>query len=268
MFLSTTESSLVGGVLRSIGVLFFGEYYRYISAPILVILGSMILVKKASWGISRFIGIILFYISLTSLVSWYDATYRATFALYGELSRLLGTSSAFLALLVGFFASLYLTLRISYRNILSKVRESVPSFSSVREAVLPDDDDDMPPKKSKMDEAYKKKAEELERKLESLQKSKTKTPEKPITGKSLLSSAFSGLTKKVPIETPDGKIIENKNKSQSVDFGSWDFPSTKLLNEIEHRSVVSPEEIEEKSLLIQKTLLQFGIDVDMEGESI
>ena len=42
----------------------------------------------------------------------------------------------------------------------------------------------------------------------------------------------------------------------------------KLLNEIEHRAVVSAEEIEEKSLLIEKTLLQFGIDVEMEGESV
>jgi putative Mn2+ efflux pump MntP len=49
MFLSTTETSVVGGILRDIGEVFFGMYYRYISAPILVVLGSMILVKKASW---------------------------------------------------------------------------------------------------------------------------------------------------------------------------------------------------------------------------
>ena len=49
MFLSTTETSLVGGILRKCGVLLFGEYYRYISSPILVALGTMILVKKASW---------------------------------------------------------------------------------------------------------------------------------------------------------------------------------------------------------------------------
>lgn len=57
-------------------------------------------------------------------------------------------------------------------------------------------------------------------------------------------------------------------KHASVDFGAWDFPSTKLLNQVEHRNLVSPDEIEEKSILIQKTLLQFGIDVDMEGESV
>ena len=78
-----------------------------------------------------------------------------------------------------FFASIYLTLRISYRSILSKVRESVPSLSRVREAVLPADDyeDELPVRKSKSDDVYKKKAEELERKIAELHKGKkTETP--------------------------------------------------------------------------------------------
>lgn len=85
----------------------------------------------------------------------------------------MGQSSAFLFLLVLFFASIYMTLRISYRDIFSRVRESVPSLSSVREAVLPSGDDtDDEPKKAKIDSTYKKKAEELEKKIAELQKSK------------------------------------------------------------------------------------------------
>jgi hypothetical protein len=42
----------------------------------------------------------------------------------------------------------------------------------------------------------------------------------------------------------------------------------KLLNDIQHINVVSAEEIEEKSLLIEKTFLQFGIDVEMEDECV
>ncbi len=272
MFLSTTETSLVGSILRKWGVLFFGEYYRYISSPILVALGTMILVKKASWWVSRFIGILLFYVAVTSLVSRYTKIYVGYFDIYAPLTRLLGNSSAFLALIVAFFASLYLTLRISYRAFLSKVRESVPSLSSMREAVLPSDDyeDDVPAKKWKIDSAYKKKSEDLERRLETLQKQRKWEEKKDEPkGKSLLSSALSSLaSKKIPIETPDGKIIESKHKQQALDFGTWDFPSAKLLNEIIHKNLVSPEEIEEKSLMIEKTFLQFGIDVDMEGECV
>jgi hypothetical protein len=172
MFLSTTETSLVGSVLRRWGIACFGEYYRFIASPILVILGSMIVVKQASWSVSRAIGILLFYVSLTSLVGWYTKATVGYFDVYSQLDRLLGASSAWLTLLVGLFASLYLTLRISYRALISKVRERVPSFSSVRDAVLPDDEDDeweiqIRPK-GKSDEIYRKKAEELERKLSEL----------------------------------------------------------------------------------------------------
>jgi hypothetical protein len=54
------------------------------------------------------------------------------------------------------------------------MRESVPSLKNVREAVLPDEDEDdeVPVKKGKIDDVYKKKAEELEQKLERIQKSK------------------------------------------------------------------------------------------------
>jgi S-DNA-T family DNA segregation ATPase FtsK/SpoIIIE len=76
------------------------------------------------------------------------------------------------------------------------------------------------------------------------------------------------MTKKVPLETPEGKVIESKNHAQSVDFGTWDFPSLQLLNDVTHINTVTPDEIEEKSLLIQKTFLQFGIDVEMEDECV
>lgn len=133
-----------------------------------------------------------------------------------------------------------------------------------------DDEDDIPMKKWKIDAVYKKKAAELERKLENLQKSKrweSLTPEPKWT--SLMKSALSALTsKKIPLETLDGKPIESKNPTKSLQFGTWDFPSLKLLNEIIHKNIVSPDEIEEKSILIQKTFLQFGIDVDMEEECV
>lgn len=85
--------------------------------------------------------------------------------------------SAFLVLTFLLLASIYLTLRISYRTILSKVRERVPSFASVREAVLPYDEEVIPSKKEKPDDVYKRKAQELEQKLVDLQKNKKKENE-------------------------------------------------------------------------------------------
>jgi hypothetical protein len=132
----------------------------------------MILVKKASWSLWRFVGILIFYFSLTSLIGRYKGEVVGYFDIHTPLELFMGpTSSAFLFVVL-FFTSIYLTLKISYRTILAKVRDSVPSFSSVRNAVLPDDYDDerAPTKKSKIDDAYKKKSEELEKKLALLQK--------------------------------------------------------------------------------------------------
>jgi hypothetical protein len=179
MFLATREASVFGRYLTQVDMVLFGTYHRLVAAPILVILGVMILVKKASWSISRFAGILLFYIAMTSLIGWYTAVYAGDvyasfFNVWSLLERFLGRSSGFLFLIVLFFASLYLTLRISYRTILSRVRDSVPSMSRMREAILPtdDDEDEVPVKRSKTDDLYKKKAEELERKIAELHKGK------------------------------------------------------------------------------------------------
>lgn len=271
MFLATKETSIVGKYLSEAGLLLFGNGYRFIFSPILVILGGMILTKKTSWSRWRFFGILLYFIGATSLVGWHKKETVGIFDFYESFSDFLGPSSAFLVFVATFFWSLYLTLRISYRTLLSKMRESVPSLASMREAIIPseEDDEEISPKKAKLDNEHKKKAEELERKLAELQKQKS-VPEKKIEKKpSMLSGMMSTLaTKKIPLETIDGQKIEQKWPAKAVDFGTWDFPSVKLLNEIRHENTVTPEEVEEKSLMIQKTFLQFGIDVEMEDECI
>jgi predicted membrane protein len=179
MFLATREASVFGRYLTQMDIVLFGVYHRWVAAPILVVLGIMILVKKASWSMSRFAGILLFYTAIVSLIGWYTSVYASDsyasfFNVWSLLERFLGRSSGFLFLIVLFFASLYLTLRISYRTILSRVRDSVPSMSRMREAILPtdDDEDEAPVRKSKTDDVYKKKAEELERKIAELHKGK------------------------------------------------------------------------------------------------
>lgn len=142
MFLSASESSVIGIYMSRAGIALFGEYYPWIFAPIVMILGVMILVKRASWSASRLVGLILFWLSTTSLIGWYTRSTVGYLDIYHLLERLLGASSALIALIVLWFVALYLTLRISYRAILSKVRESVPSIRNMRDAIIPSDDDE------------------------------------------------------------------------------------------------------------------------------
>lgn len=192
MFLSTTEASIIGKYFTLIGVSLFSlEWYRWIFSPIVIVLGIMILVKRASWSGSRLAGLFLYFLSLTSLFGFFQDKTIALFDLHEHLVTFLGRSAAILTLLVLFFASLWMTLRISYRALLSRVRESVPSLSTVRDAVLPSEEEEIP-KKSERDSVYKKKAEELERKLADIHRSKEKKEEKPpVTGKTLIANALS-----------------------------------------------------------------------------
>ena len=142
MFLSASESSVIGIYMSRAGVAFFGAYYKWIFSPILMLLGVMILVKRASWSVSRLVGIVLFWLSTTSILGWYAQSTIGYLDIYALLDRLMGASSALIAMIVLWFVALYLTLRISYRAILSKVRESVPSIRNMRDMVIPSDDDE------------------------------------------------------------------------------------------------------------------------------
>lgn len=221
MVLSTRElgpnevQPFVGSYMSQFGNTFFGASFRWIFSPILMILGVMILVKRASWSVSRFVGIILFFIASTSLVGWYSDYRSGTLGtsahtsigildIFGLLKMLLGSPTTFIALIVLWFVALYLSLRISYRAIFSKVRESVPSMSRIREAIIPTDDEDLiPTKKEKVEESYKRKADELERKLAAIHKNKTPEKEEKPKSRSMLVEAFGNLTKKIPLETPE-----------------------------------------------------------------
>lgn len=55
MFLSTKETSVVGAYFSRAGLFLFGDYYRFIFSPILITLGMMIIVKKATWSVWRFL---------------------------------------------------------------------------------------------------------------------------------------------------------------------------------------------------------------------
>lgn len=177
MFLSTNEASIVGKYFSIFGEKCFGEYYRWIFSPIVGILGVMILIKKASWSAGRFGGLILFFLAVTSLVGINREAPIGFFDLHAQAITFFGRSTTILGLVVIFFVSIYMTVRISYRNLLSKVRENIPHIANtVKNTVLPPDDEEdeevAPTKKAKSDEIYRKKAEELERKLANIQKAK------------------------------------------------------------------------------------------------
>ncbi len=138
-------------------------------------------------------------------------------------------------------------------------------------------------KEDKNDSFYRDKAKELEEQIELLKKSRTppaKIKEVPKhipiekkENKGMLAGLFGSSddeSVKVPLSEAKQLSVSEipKKESHLPDFGTWEFPSTHLLDNIDHPNVIDAKEVEQKSLEIQKTLLHFKIDVAMIGEKI
>ena len=77
-----------------------------------------------------------------------------------------------------------------------------------------------------------------------------------------------GIAAKKSSSEVGGGLPSGGTSGKTPDFGKWEFPPSKLLNQIEHKVMVSETEIKHKSLLIQETLLHFNIRVDMKDERV
>lgn len=79
-------------------------------------------------------------------------------------------------------------------------------------------------------------------------------------------------TKIVNITDNQGNILTKEKISEppktQTSLRGWKFPALSLLNPPKRQNPISRAEIEEKALIIQKTLLQFGIEVEMEDECV
>lgn len=204
VFFATNETNtqgevpIIGQYLSLWGEAILGEYYRYIFCPITGILGILIIVRRAEWTLWRCMGLVLFMISVSSIHGKVTGSTSGFFDISGSLIRIIGDTSTSIFLIVLTLSSLYLALRISYRNIIAQVRKTVPSLSalkSAKDALLPSEDiADIIPKRGKIDPAQQQKAEAIEERLAHIQKQKAPEPkkEKPTPpGKAILRKLFS-----------------------------------------------------------------------------
>ncbi|MFZ4461000.1 MAG: hypothetical protein ACOYN2_00130 [Patescibacteria group bacterium] len=63
------QSSVFGSYLVSALTYLLGDLYRIIFVPIVGILAGLIIFNRLSWNSVRFIGLLMYFISLTSLIA-------------------------------------------------------------------------------------------------------------------------------------------------------------------------------------------------------
>ena len=285
LVLAGDTSSTMGSIVANIGTTVFGSDFRWIFAPIVTVLGGLIVINKLSWNMVRLIGLLMFWISVVSLENIFSHPYEAGLLDFGSFFvSFLGYTPALVFLIGGFLVSLYLTLRISYRKIFGTIHQNLPSIPSIQTVKQTVKDTGRTIKEEmKDDDFYKDKAKELEDQINLLKKSRSlpgKTEKEiakhiPIIkkeNKGILAGFFgsSEESSREPISKAKQLSVADipKKEVNKVDFGKWEFPSTKLLDNVSHENVIDAKEIEQKSLEIQKTLLHFKIDVSMIGEKV
>lgn len=130
---------------------------------------------------------------------------------------------------------------------------------------------------------YESKRREIEIELDKIRKEREREKRGELPKNPAQTDIF-GAPKHVPIEKKSSKGLiasmfgtseepasgtkaDSKSKG-TPDFGEWEFPPVTLLNQIQHMNTVSDSEIKEKSKLIERTLLEFSISVEMAGEKV
>lgn len=279
----------MGGALEGALSQLLGVRYQIFFVPIVAAIGGMIAVNRLSWNFARFFGLLLFWISVSSLSEMWDPSkWNGYLDFFDVFKDLFGRSPAVIFLVVIFLVSLYLTLRISYRKVISHIHSRLPTVESVKGVVKEFQGAEKPSKEGKVDKKlkaeYDAKRKEIEIELEQIRKERDR--EKKAEAKPAAQLSINTATKHIPIikkepkgllsglfggsdDAPKTGIAElakhDAPKKSSLDFATWEFPPTTILNHIEHKNTVSDSEIREKSLMIQETLLQFGISVEMAG---
>jgi Skp family chaperone for outer membrane proteins len=162
----------------------FGDFYKWIFAPVLILLGLFLFKEKTlHFNTYRATGLLFFYVSSTTLIGWYDRDYQALFNVYLSLENILGRTPLFFCFLVLFFASLFILFRFSVVHHAIQAGKSLPNLANIKESYgaekqiskLKREAREVESKAHKIEREekhMKRESEDLEKKLEELRKEK------------------------------------------------------------------------------------------------
>lgn len=272
------SSSQLGSLLAPVLVNLFGDYFLWIVAPICITLGVFLLISKIYWNSLRLVGLLLFFISVCSLLSAFGVLNAGFFSTNTMFVAWFGKVPAFFAETVLFLLSLPLSLGLSYKKVIHHAKNTLPTVADIKdnfkETFVADE---IIPKKIKTSENHTDKMKELELQIKELEKMRSPKKEeiKTVKVEPKIAERKEEI-KTVPVITKTdavGKFAETGEKEETKtlpqpDFTKWDFPSTAILDAAKKTSGIDLNEVEQKALQIKKALLQFKIDVEMVEQKV
>lgn len=279
------SDSLIGWVLDWFLVFMFWETHKYLFGPVMMLLGLLISLWKLQWNNARILWIILFWISADSLLGFFSDLKTWLFDFSDYLNDFFWKTPAVFLSLGWLLLSAYLMFRISYIKVLKKVsgwlNNIKDNVKDIRNDIVKDLWDT---KSSKKDSDKKQKKSEFKDEIELLnEKIKELADANKKQKESLLikpEKIVKEEIKKVQVEKKSVLDFFTQKKEEadankvakqtqtSLNFSSWDFPSSDLLNFAKKKSEIDMNHVEKLSLEIKKTLLQFKLDVDMKWYTV
>ncbi|MFO0764171.1 MAG: DNA translocase FtsK [Candidatus Gracilibacteria bacterium] len=279
LLLFIDPSSTLGAAITRYAHILFGKHAFFMMLSILLPVALLLIVGKLRWNIERLVGIIIYLFGVVTFSGILLGSSGAALDYSSQVVRMLGSVPGGFLVFGGILVSLYLSLRISYRRVISHVRSQIFANSPDYREVLgvlrgQRDEDDISEKietkaKTQKKQAIEQKLEEVRTKIK--QEETARIPEsKPISHSR--ESEFI----EVPIIKKDERNIKHTPNhadevslpGREIDFSGWKLPSITHLKNAPKQAETSPLEIEARSLEIEETLLKFKIDVDMKGSLV
>ncbi len=255
--------------------LLFWNYYKFIFPP--VIIGVSLFLYKEKYyffDIYRLIWLLMYLISLTSLI-WSFITYNWYFNLNYLLNPWLGNIWVILFFVTLFILSLIILFQFSPLLFTKKI---VWAASGIKNTIKKDkikiSNNIEKTKKQIWENKINKKKLELEEMMISLKKEKQALAKE----KQVKQLNLTDAPKKIKIEKkPPSKVtwlFSKKPQTEKVkiitnsEFKNWEFPSVDLLEDRWSSITYDKNEIRRKEIEIEEKLLQFKIEVTMEGYQV
>lgn len=263
----------------------FGSYYKIIFSPVIFLL-SIFLFKRSDLDFNsvRFIWLILFFFSLTSLFWSVFIPYSANLNFYWEMFIYLWSATTIVFLLLIFFFSILISFKLSFAQVIEWLIVWVEKVKELKKEEIEDKKtkvklEKVVKEKNHKEDEFDKKRDELQAMIDDLKKQK----ESPSSNKKQLT--IDEAPKKISIEKKESwsilwwifnkkeevkkiEVAAKKEDAYSPDFSKWELPSLDLLKTRIEKIKTDENSIKQKMLEIQQKLLQFKIDVTMEDYRI